>query len=1828
MTHLSLTLLGTFQVGLEDQSLRFRANNVQGLLAYLALQPQRAILRETLAALFWPDSPESSAKKNLRQLIYQLRQLLQDNDQRERPFLLVSRKMVQFNPDADFAVDVLHFGQALAAGVLETAVSLYQGELLSGFTCDSLEFEAWLRQEREHLHRLALNAMSDLTERQISNGAYTDAQATAQKQLKFEPWRETAHQQLMRAYAFAGERSAALAQYQRCSQSLDEELGVLPSPETAALLAQIESGELTAVDPNLLAGRYRLGDQIGQGAMGIVYRGLDTETGQMVAIKLLDPSRVADQPDLIERFLREGEALRRLAHPNIVELLATEERNGRYYLIMAYYGGGDLQQRLHKEAPLPLDEALAIGLDIADALTRAHRLNILHRDIKPANVLLDEEGRPRLSDFGIARLGLNSEITQTGMVLGTTAFLSPEACTGIAVDERADIWAFGLLLHEMVTGVHPFQKPTIAATLMAILQTPLPDIQLNYPHLPQPLTDLLTQMLAKEMDERLPSMRHVAAVLEAILHNNELPSLPILQTKTNISIPAGPIKLTPLPPADPNFVGRVVEINRSIQLLNKPTTRIVTLCGAGGVGKTALAIQVAHEWKKNREHTVSFVPLGDVFEAVTAQHLIQAVIAQENSSSATHLLLLDGVESLLATAGDVFVDWLENFVLQTSSTHVLLTSQQPLNIQQEWLLPIAGLPYPFSAQIHADNWQQYDALLLFQQRAQQASGTTFDITPQNSAAIARLCQLLEGSPLAISLAASLTRQQNVSDILHLVQNDLAALAADLRDLPRHHRSLYGLFARSWQLLSEREQAALVQTAVFQQGFSRAAAKAVLQDNAYLLPVLVEKSMLHLEATPSGATHHRYALSPLLQSFLLEQSVVQNGVKDRHAEYYLAWAVDNQALFATERENLLAAWNWAQVTPSISLPRQFQQKWLEELKTMPERQPVVTDVWADTAVLVGRDEEVNTLRAGLVPILHEHRNGGLFTIIGDAGIGKTELVTHLRGEENSTIWFDCPCDELSAQSYHPFRIWLRHYFRQKPVQTTKENKALFFARLHDLIHAISDNELAEELTRNQSFLAALAGLVLPDSPYTKLRPEQRNENFKQAIKALIKAESLLQPVVVHIEDAHWLDADSRQLLENLLLHVTEYPFAIILTARPDGFEPIVLLDAPQTTIRLHPLDGVAVHQLAATHLQTQPSEALENLLLNRGQGNPFYMTQLLFYLRDNGLIVNGDLVRGSSQASLDALIPVDVHNLLVARLGQLDTAVRDVVSQAAVLGHEFSLPVLQEMVGETALENALVIGQDTGIWQPRATGRYLFNHALLRDAAYGSQFKERKQELHQKAAEAITAVSTPEQSNHATLAHHYDEAGHSRKAVANYLKAGDEARENYFIHEAHQYYTRGLELAGTDKQRLPLLLGRENVNHWLGNREEQAEDLRRLTPLASAKRDQAMIADVMLRQATYALVTRNYTKAIQQAQRASSLAVANNDRRLEARAMHRWGRALWQQGKPKAARPILRRALKLAETAVEIYEQALALYDLSALAYYDDDFAQAKTLLAQAISLFRQMDSKTDMARCDTMLGLIEYAEGRYEASLQYYVRALELSRIISWVYGEARSLAEIGKVYFQLGDFVNSRDFYTKSLALCHTLGDHETEVICIDALGLILQFEGKLAAAQESFEKALTIARTIGNPEFEAYALTHLGIVLTNQEAIEQASIYLYEAMALREGTQGVGISQDSAAALAWLDMARGDIGFAVERAQEILHWLMQNGVAGVELPLQVYWQCYTILQMAGETISAKHALQAAHALLMEQAAQIENEMWRERFLLAVPHHRHIFEAWEAQPN
>jgi serine/threonine-protein kinase len=265
-------------------------------------------------------------------------------------------------------------------------------------------------------------------------------------------------------------------------------------------------------------------DRLGNGGMGAVYLGLDRLTGQEVAIKVLRRNSPLSPDQMIKRFIREGEALRLLAHPNIVEVIATipepEQANGpqdAYYLVMEYASGGTLADLLAREGRIPCRRALEIALDVSDALARAHRIGIIHRDVKPGNVLLTAAGAPLLSDFGLALRINRANMVRPAALAGTIAYLSPEACHGKPLDHLSDIWSFGVMLFELLSGRQPFKRENVAATLAAIISEPAPDLRAYCPEAPDRLIQLLAFILEKDRRLRLSSMRLVGAELEAIL---------------------------------------------------------------------------------------------------------------------------------------------------------------------------------------------------------------------------------------------------------------------------------------------------------------------------------------------------------------------------------------------------------------------------------------------------------------------------------------------------------------------------------------------------------------------------------------------------------------------------------------------------------------------------------------------------------------------------------------------------------------------------------------------------------------------------------------------------------------------------------------------------------------------------------------------------------------------------------------------------------------------------------------------------------------------------------------------------------------------------------------------------------------------------------------------------------------------------------------------------------------------------------------------------------------------------------------------------------------
>ena len=265
-----------------------------------------------------------------------------------------------------------------------------------------------------------------------------------------------------------------------------------------------------------LNNRYAVTAQLGKGAMGIVYAATDKVTRQKVALKVIAHDLTPDH-ELLERFQREAEALRRLRHHNIVALVDMFEHKGQQVIVLEYVPGGSLAQRL-RQGPLPPYPAAQLALDLCDALTSAHRLDIIHRDIKPENILLAEDGTPKLTDFGVARLmGTGTRLTGTGTQVGTPYYMSPEAWEGKPLDAQADVWSLGVVLFEMLAGRVPFAGDTVVAVMHQVLEAPLPDLAELRPEVAPELGRVVKTALCRDKAGRYRGIRPMAIDLEEAL---------------------------------------------------------------------------------------------------------------------------------------------------------------------------------------------------------------------------------------------------------------------------------------------------------------------------------------------------------------------------------------------------------------------------------------------------------------------------------------------------------------------------------------------------------------------------------------------------------------------------------------------------------------------------------------------------------------------------------------------------------------------------------------------------------------------------------------------------------------------------------------------------------------------------------------------------------------------------------------------------------------------------------------------------------------------------------------------------------------------------------------------------------------------------------------------------------------------------------------------------------------------------------------------------------------------------------------------------------------
>ncbi len=709
-------------------------------------------------------------------------------------------------------------------------------------------------------------------------------------------------------------------------------------------------------------GNYHLLRLLGRGGFADVYLGEHVYLHKPAALKVLH-IRLGEQET--DQFLQEARTLARLEHPHIVRVLDFAVQDGLPFLVMDYALGGTLRTKHPAGARLALEHILVYVSQVASALQYAHDQRLMHRDVKPENMLLDAHEQVLLADFGLALLTPTHPASTQAMdpaMAGTAPYLAPEQVQGTP-RAASDQYALGVVVYEWLSGQRPFRGTPIEVAMQHV-SAPPPSFHQQVPDLSPAVEEVVLQALAKEPEQRFPSVQDFATALQHAAHSAGYrsvapadlvqPQAQTVMTPGTAGAPPGEREqrdtsgdrkasepLWKVPTSLTSLVGREQDVAAICTLLSRPAVRLLTLLGVGGIGKTRLVIQVASQLRDRFADGVCFVGLASIrdpslllssiahelgLQEGGEQPLVETVTTWLRDKQ--FLLLLDNFEQIVSAALLVV-----DLLAACPRLVILVTSREVLRLSPEQLFPVPPLALPDLAQLpEQEELAQYAAVSLFVQRT-RAIKPDFRLTQANGRVIAELCVRLDGLPLALELAAARIKLLPPQALLARLGHRLQVLTGGVRDAPARQQTLRNTIQWSYDLLAAQEQRLFRCLSVFAGGCRLSAAEAICGAGGDAAPgmggwvldgvtSLIDKSLL--QQTEQEGEEPRLAMLETIREYgreCLETLGEAEGMQHAHAAYYLALAEEAQQWMPgpgmgnwlerlqREHENLRAALAW-------------------------------------------------------------------------------------------------------------------------------------------------------------------------------------------------------------------------------------------------------------------------------------------------------------------------------------------------------------------------------------------------------------------------------------------------------------------------------------------------------------------------------------------------------------------------------------------------------------------------------------------------------------------------------------------------------------------------------------------------------------------------------------------------------------------------------------------------------------------------------------------------------------------------------------------------------
>ena len=920
-----------------------------------------------------------------------------------------------------------------------------------------------------------------------------------------------------------------------------------------------------------------------------------------------------------------------------------------------------------------------------------------------------------------------------------------------------------------------------------------------------------------------------------------------------------------------------------------------------------------------------------------------------------------------------------------------------------------------------------------------------------------------------------------------------------------------------------------------------------------------------------------------------------------------------------------------------------------LKGIREPQPVFRPIERrreaskrSTTRLIGREREVQRLLALFDALGDGRRRTLLFE--GEAGIGKSRLVEEVRDRAvaRGLAVLAGAADSIERQT--PYRAWRDVVAALLEI----DDAASADDGRRSAIEAVS--ALDATFTDRAPLLNDILGLDLPETRLTaNYDPELRKESLAALVGGLVRRRASMGAVVLVLEDLHWFDSSSWDLLVSVARTVGDRPVLLLLTHRPFG-DPVpqavgVVRGMPGTeTVSLESLPPEDAVALAASRVGVPVDglpEAVADLVIERAEGNPFFAVELIASLLDNKRITverNACSVNGSLEDLRESL-PDTLEGVVLSRLDRLGEDERLSLKVASVVGRSFLVRTVCDVDPRDIAATKVRAHFDdttkrrlTQLEAPEPVWAFAFQHVVTQQVAYDTLLFEQRRTLHRNVADWVERTHAGNLNPHAPLlALHWQRAGSAERELHYRCIAGTQAAAQHANAEAEAQLTRAIALIdtegapGSEAKRFDVLRTRAGVRAVLGNVEGEQADLETLTALAEAEDRPTMEAEVLLLWSDFHKRCGRFENAQQQAERALATMQEAGDEVGEARALSAIGNALEGLGDFAGARDRVTRALDRFRCADDGAGQADTLKSLGIIHARLGELDQGMDRFREAREIFRLIGNRKGEADILGNLGALNYYLGRYEDTIEFTEQAQALFHEIGNRAGSAKCLTNLGNSYTELGSFGEGLESHRRALDVYRQLDD---ESGCADSLcnigvaraalgvggmpGLAACVAGddaELGRAIDAFRAALDRYTRIGNRRGEMLARFNLG---TTELCLGDVSSSEDDLQAALELSRQLGLEGSVTWALAMLARARlasDDAAGAMELSTEAV------GRLGDELPPEadeIHFAHHNVLIAHGRDAEALPHLEIAHRLIVERADAIRDETLRDGFLAA----------------